>query len=411
MNGAIKNSFILVVIRTIQYGFPLLIYPYFLSLFGLEKFGELSFWLSITYFIGTLVSLNMESHASKMLFKSSGNELERKKTIAIPIIIRLAMFFLSVVGWLIFSLLYANSYEHMLLIMFSCYPLLSIGLQPNFYFMALGDYFLSLKTIVIEKTIFLLLIFFIVTSDKLYYLVPICYFMAYLISFIFLYRYIINSNEIKIFHYIRSDYFDIFRSYTKVSLKLFLGKLTQIHTSLSKFLVGMIFNYELVAIYDVIEKILNAMKVPLIILFQATYSRLKMSKGETGKLFFGLVICSIIIYSTALYLDEFILSYFLKTNVETALYSYKIMLLVVLSVPFMQAYGAGYIVKVKGADIYANIMIMSNLVTITVLILLYLTGLNFNKYVMWVVFAEYLFAMSCLCLFVIYNFKRKEFVN
>ncbi|HBN6202653.1 oligosaccharide flippase family protein [Vibrio parahaemolyticus] len=411
MNGTFKNSFILVLIRAIQYGFPLLIYPYFLSLFGLKKFGELSFWLSVTYFIGTLVSLNMESHASQMLFKSSGVELERKKTIAIPLIIRLLVFFLSVAGWLSFSLFYASSYEHMLLIMFSCYPLLSIGLQPNFYFMALGDYLLSLKTIVIEKIIFLLLVFSIITSDELYYLVPMCYFMGYLVSFLFLYRYIMSSNKIKLFDYIKPDYFGMFRSYTKISLKLLLGKMTQVHTSLSKFLVGIIFNYELVAIYDVIEKVVNALKVPLVILFQATYSRLKMSKKETEKLFIGLVVCSIITYSIALYMDEYILTYFLKGNVESALCAYKIMLLVVLSVPFMQAYGAGYIVKVKGADIYANIMIVSNLISMTVLLLLYFSSIDFNKYVMWVVFAEFIFAMLCLSLFMIYNFKSKKVVN
>ncbi|WP_146067536.1 hypothetical protein, partial [Vibrio jasicida] len=181
--------------------------------------------------------------------------------------------------------------------------------------------------------------------------------------------------------------------------------MTQVHTSLSKFLVGMIFNYELVAIYDVIEKVVNALKVPLVILFQATYSRLKMSKRETGKLFISLVICSIVTYSIAFHMDEFILTYFLKSNVESALSAYKIMLLVVLSVPFMQAYGAGYIVKVKGADIYANIMIVSNLISIAVLVSLYLNGIDFNKYVMWVVFAEFIFAMLCLSLFMIYNFK------
>ncbi|MEZ9390267.1 oligosaccharide flippase family protein [Vibrio lentus] len=401
----INNGFILVLIRVIQFGFPLLIYPYFISLFGLDKFGELSFWLSISYFFGTLVSLNMESHASQQIYEFKNQELLLKRSISIPLIIRLTVFIISLIGWFVFSVIYSSDFYFFILVFFSCYPLISIGLQPNFYFLAMGDYALSLKSMIFEKCMFLILIYFIIKDGDAYYLLPLCYFISNLISISLVYFNIIIKNDLDIASYLTMDNSVIFKKYMIISTRLLVGKFTQIHTSLSKSIIGMLFNYEMVAIYDIAEKIVNATKVPLVIVFQATYSKISMNGANTIKLFLVLLSMSFMAYLGLSNIADFLLNYFLSgtvSNRDITSFSLSTLSLIIFSVPFMQTFGAAYIVKNVGANIYANIMIVSNCISMLSLGVICFLGVTFPIYIYWVVFAEFLFALLCT-IFVYYQ--------
>lgn len=391
MNSFTKSQQLL-MIRITQYGVPLLLLPILIHRVGLEGMGELAFWNSICIFISLVVGMNMDTFACGQIFKNKQKKSNVDIYIQVPLLIKLSFSFVFFVFWLVFSVAFIER-DRFLLVLFSFYAGISPLMFFNFYYVATSDFSTSLWSVILEKFIPSIFIYVFVTSADESYLIPIFYFLFALIAIIF------NLN--------RSGFWKV-RSYAnrklrlkilvfkyfKSSLVLLLGKVTQFYTSFSKFIFGYFVGFESVAIYDVLEKVVNVAKVPLIMIAQLFFSKKESGYLEVFKLFLIQLSLSIAFVAGIYFYSTNILRYFFS---ESYLVNYDSLLnvlsLVLLSVPVVQVLGFNFVAKYLSGDVYGRILLCSNILSAITLCFLFLFDLiSFYNLLLWIVGSEFIFA-------------------
>lgn len=395
----------LVYTRIIQFLAPLVIYPFLIKTVGFNNYGEITFWLGLSSFIANFCSLNMETYASKEVLFANGNE-EIKRAIIIPTLLKTYVCFVCVIIWMMASFLFSNNIMTTLLIVFSIHPFLSIAMMPTHYFMAKGDFRLQFFSMLIEKITLIALFFIFIRKEDDYYFIPLITFVSVSLSSFYCVHHLIVMYKMKCFDFIIS--WVEFKKYFSVSLFLFLGKLTQLQTNAARFLVGYFIGYTEAAIYDICEKIVNVCKIPMIIINQYFFSKIGNEFKSVMTLFFFHFLTFVLVFFMFYIFDDIILKYFVGEEISVELTRvYHIMLLILISVPFVLTFGSSYLVKCGADKLYGHTLLFCNVISMSFLLILYITNsVNIISFTWWVVWAECSFSGACVFFSLRYMIRR-----
>ncbi|WP_063669836.1 oligosaccharide flippase family protein [Aliivibrio fischeri] len=398
----IKKVTLLGASRIIQFMTPMFVLPYIICVVGLESYGKYIYWLGLSTYLSNVVGLNIETYAIRRVAEDD-NQVD---AILNPILLKLVLASILILCWSLVSMYNAADAKEFILILFCLYPLLSVVLLPTHYFVGVGDFKLQLICSIIEKLTLLILVFLLVRTKDDYYLIPLTYSFSLIFSIAFCY--INMSRNINMSNY-KLNVSEI-KKYFNVSKYLILGKLSQVHTTLAVFIIGNIFGFSSVGIFDVVNKVLNLSKVPLSVISQAVYSSMKSCLRRYIALFGLMTFFGIVFYLLVNYFSLEILSYLYSEPASTvSLELLSILSLVLISTPALMVFGTNYVARYGAPNTYGKLVLLTNVATISIFSGWYYSGnMQFLDFAWIVFFAETFLSSLCVITFIYMNFGYKR---
>jgi PST family polysaccharide transporter len=385
-------------IRFNQIAVPLLIYPYTISVVGLESFGVISFWLGLSAFFAKIISLNMDSFSLRVVSRSLGNQYELKKSIIMPLFIKgfISLFFIPI--YIIFAFNYVTSNEQFVVALFCLYPILQAVFNFNHYFVATGKFNIWVFISFFSNVFLLLGVFTLVNKPEDYTIYPIVYFLSVLLPIPVIFKVM----KLNVFKFNFSILLRSSKEYISVSKWLVTGKLLQLHMNAAKPIIGFLFGYTAVAIYDISEKIVNISKIPFSIISDSLFSE-QMKKGHAFlRVSFISIFISFLIYSLLYFFGEYALLYLMGNQYTIESFTIlKILSLILFITPLSLLFGVNFVVKFAEQTLYGKFLLSSSVISVTVLGLLFFTcDFGLKTFSFWVVFCEFILFFHCFVYFI-----------
>ena len=306
----IKNFSYLSVIQLFSLITPLIIYPYLVSIFGLELYGKIIYSQVIVTYFSLVINFG---------FLISG---PRDVANLIKVPDKLSKYFSSVLIiksliWIICTIIYFgmifyfdNFREDYLLYLYAYLFTIGDVIFPIWFFQGIEK--MKYITIInlLVKILSLFVIFILIHDKSDYIYIPLIYSFAAVISGVFGMYIAMKIEGIKItvvpkdqlIQELKNNFY-LFTS--SVSIKLYIG--------LNKLIVGSFLGMKEIAIFDLAEKVVSLLKTPLIVFSQAIFpkiSRLKSLKFINGAMIITSSI-TIIIYGILFLNVDWIVMYFL----------------------------------------------------------------------------------------------------
>ncbi|MUK46113.1 oligosaccharide flippase family protein [Aliivibrio fischeri] len=289
----IINAIYLLLVQGWGYLIPFLIIPLLISRVGMNGFGIITYITAIVAIFKVAVCYGFDKTAV-IDISSNRNDNEFVSNVFSEVIA--SRLFLIIAGFPIYlTIIYLVpiSREH-LFISISMYLLVvGEGMIPQWYYQAIGELkYLSLSR-VLQKTIYSLCIYFMVTSSNELYLIPLIDGISLLLlSVIFILTPIVKSNiNLKLVSFKKitkqlKNSFDVFYSNSLSILQLSINTIT----------LGFLCGNEIVGVYSIAEKIYTAIRGLYIPIAQSILPRAADAYQKDNKRYDSIIFNSIKFY-------------------------------------------------------------------------------------------------------------------
>ena len=274
--GIVKNFSYLSAIQFINLLVTLATYPYLIRVLGKEVFGLVVFAQAIIGYLMVLVSFGFQISATRQV-SVHRNHPEKLNQIFSSILILKGILFLISFGLLFLIVrVVPQAREHRLLFYLSMFTCFYEFIFPSWFFQGIEKMGYSTFITVTTKLTFFILVFIFIRDKKDYLLVPLFNGVGSVLAGI-LSIWIAFVREKIHFSWqpVKRLWF-----YLKDSSTLFLSNLsTQVYANANKVIVGIFLGMSEVALYDLAEKIVLAMKLPQTVLNQAVFPKVSKERN------------------------------------------------------------------------------------------------------------------------------------
>ena len=256
--------------------FPLLTYPYLLRVIGLELYGVIVFAQSIIIYISLVINFgfNMSSAKEVAIHKEDKEKLSR--IVSTTYISKFILWVICGVGYLVVITTFDFFREYYWVYFLSYLLTFNELLLPTWFFQGIEKMKYITIVNVSSRLVFVAAIFLFVKEKSDYLYVPLLNGIGAVVAGL-LALYIVFKKEgvqfrLSSIYGIREDY--------KRSFPLFVSSVsTQIYVNVNKLVVGSCLGMSEVAIYDMGEKVLRLMKLPIQMVAQATFPKISREKN------------------------------------------------------------------------------------------------------------------------------------
>ena len=294
--GIIANFSYLTVIQMISLLVTLATYPYLIRVLGKDQFGLVVYAQAIVTYLVILVSYGFQISATREV-SVHRNEPEQVNQIFSSVLILKGMLFLFSFGilFLVFAIFPAVR-EHRILFCLSMFTCFYEFIFPSWFFQGIEKMgYITIITIITKSTFFILIFVFIRTSED-YLLVPLFSGIGSVLAGI-ISLWIAFSRE-----KIRFSFQPVHRLWyhLRESSALFASNIAnQVYVNSNKVIVGIFLGMSEVALYDLAEKVVLAMKLPQYLLNQAIFPKVskELNAGFTKKVLYISIVGQIGFYA------------------------------------------------------------------------------------------------------------------
>jgi len=327
MHQAFKNYVNLNVLQGLNMIVPLISYPLIINRVGLHLFGELVLLQTIFGISNIYILFGTNYTSVKEISTNKSNNRILSNVITGTLLIR---WFNSLISLILILLLnrifsFSNNFE---LVFYSFGFVAFEVFMPSWYYQGFEEIFKLNSLNLLTKSLYLLIIYFFLDSTNIE-LVPKAMLVSTLIISSFpLYKILRSHFSQKFF---KVNFFKIF---IRKSSQLFVaGLFSTLYTLSNKMIIGMYLNKEILAMYEIADKVSIALKTPIQMISKALLPNLGKKANYTRNKFFLLclifsIILTIISYFTSPFLVE------LLGGNKTTLSS-EILRILVLTIPFV----------------------------------------------------------------------------
>lgn len=363
----VKNLGYLTFIKVFNLILPLVVYPYLIKVLGAEKYGLVIFAEAIIMYFSILVSYGFNLSATKEVSINRNNHSKLNEIVSSVFIIKGFLLVLcSVFLFVVFYFLpLAN--EHKILFICTMYMCVYEFLFPLWFFQGIEKLGPTTVVSLISKASYFLLIFFFIKNPDDYFLVPLingcCLIFPLLILFIILFK----KFKIKLQFQKANTLFKYFKDSSLYFSSFFT---VQILANTNKFLIGSLLGMDKLALYDIVEKIIRILGVPISMLRQVLLPYVANTK------------------------DNIVVRY--TTLSMTFLYMFLVLIVWYLS-PFIIELVLGYhsIEAVRYLKIYVFILVLYNIGNYYLVVTLNAFNLN-KEFLKIVIFSLVIYFLSTL---------------
>ncbi|SFU27285.1 polysaccharide transporter, PST family [Pustulibacterium marinum] len=271
----LKNFSYLSVIQLINILIPLIIYPYLIKVLGEDTYGNVIYAQTIIGYIVIIINFGFNITATKEVSVNRDNAENLSEIISAVYAIKSFLTLLSFGILLIYMSLSFEGSQNQLLLLFTFSLCLNELLFPVWYFQGIEEMkFITIITLV-GRIIFFVAIFLFVKEKSHYLRIPLINgFCALVTALISLYIIFVKNGLTlilpkfsRVFKFFK-DAIPIFVS--EFSVKTYLGT--------NKLILGQLSGMRYVAYYDLAEKIITAIKVPIKIAGQVILPKISLDK-------------------------------------------------------------------------------------------------------------------------------------
>lgn len=303
--GLVENFSYLSLIQVVNLLVSLLVVGYLIRVLGKNTYGLVVFAQSTIFFLVIIVSFGFQVTATKKISEHRDNKDKLNEIFSSVMIIKGLLFVVSCAILVGLTYLIPKARADKLLFYLSMSTAFYEFIFPSWYFQGIEKMSYSAIATVILKLTFFVLIFILIKEPSDYYLVPVFNGVgSILAAIICLYLVFVKEK-------VRFSFQPIvtLKYYFNDSLAIFItNSASMFYANANKFLIGLISKgNEAVALYDVAEKVVTAMKLPHTILNQAVFPRISKEKNInfTKRLFYYLGGAEIILFTMLFVLAPF----------------------------------------------------------------------------------------------------------
>lgn len=370
----VQNFSYLTLLHVFNMFVPLLAYPYLIRVLGNETYGLLVFAQAIVGYFIVIIGFGFNISATKEISIHRSDKQKLSEIASSIIILKGALLFAS---FLIFNVIIqfidqASPYKNLFLLTFVL--CISEWLMPLWFFMGIEKMKYITLLNVVSQSIFLTLVFVIIKSEGDYLFYPMIMGIGTITSSVMGLYIVFKKHDI---HFILPKYnalkarlidsLPIFSS--NLSLKMYLGS--------NKVIIGSFLGMQEVAFYDLGEKFLNLLKIPITIISQVLFP--KMAHNFNKKLVLKLIkivaIGTILITLLLEYFSSNIIEFFAGAEMLGAVSAVNILLLAVTPLVISNLLGVQTLLAKGYNKEFFKVVFSSLIVYLTYIVFCYFTGL------------------------------------
>lgn len=403
----IKNFGYITILKSFNIFIPLITLPHLIGTLGPDLYGKVIYAQSVIMFLSILINFGFNISGTKNISLSRNDKSKLREIVFSIYFIKLFLFLISFVILFILVVTIDHLRDMRLLLLLSFLSAFNEFLFPIWYFQGLDKMKFITIINIIGKILFTVLIFILIKEPEDYLYVPLTYGLSFLLNGLVSLYIIVYKEKV---HFSKPNISKI-KFYFKESLPLFISQSSiQIYVNANKFLIGSFIGMTQVAFYDLAEKILNFIKVPVNMLLQAVFPTLTLNKNIkqiNNYMFLGLLLTSILVCITMIFTEDIIMLIGSSLMIE-ATNIIRILILSSIFVAISQFLGTGRLIVFGFTKTFSLIITSSALFFgISFLILFYNNKISLNSLVWLAVGVE----LWVTFLMLVFNLKHKILFN
>lgn len=354
--------------------FPLLTYPYLLRVIGLDLYGVIVFAQTIITYVSLVINFGFNMSGAKNVAICKENKELLSRIVSSTYLCKLILWSICVVVYFSIISIVPFFKEHYWVYSLSFLLTFNELLLPIWFFQGIEN--MKYITIVnmLARLLFVIAIFLFIHEREDYLLVPLLNGLGAVVAGI-LSLYIVLGRE-----RVRLSVIPIreLRSAYKESFPLFVSTLsTQIYVNVNKLVIGSFLGMSEVSIYDLGEKVLNLMKLPISMVSQAVFPKISREKNIhfVNKIMFLLAGAVFIGYMFVFIASRQIVYLFTGAYVNDAIVVIRILGVSAIIISFNCFLGGNRLVPFGFSSMYMKIMICNCLFFLLILLILLLANM------------------------------------
>ena len=325
----VSNFTNLSILYSLNLVIPLLLYPYLIKVLGKETYGLVIFAQSIISYFVLIVGFGFNISATREVSIYRDNKEKLNEIVSCVFIIMGFLFIISfaILCFLIFFI--PNLFLHRTLLLITMFSCLNEILFPVWYFQGIEKMKNWTQITLLNRLMFLLLIFIFVKNETDYLKVPFIQNIGYLFSGIFSVYIIFYKHKLTFSWQTAS----IVRKFAINSIPIFFSNISgNVISNTNKVLIGSFLGLSQVSFYDLAEKFLLLLKIPQIIITQGVFPKISIEKNISivKKLFVVSFVSNIVFLIGVFCFADYVVVKFIGENMISATPVIKTMCVAIL---------------------------------------------------------------------------------
>ena len=275
-SSIVRNFGYLSILQIFNILLPLATYPYLIRILGADIYGTIIYAQAIIMYFSLIINFGFNISGTKEVAENINDKEKIAEIVSSIYIIKFGLFFVSI--FILISCLYFVLIlrEIGMLICITFSATLSELLFPQWYFQGVDKMKYITLLALFTRLLFTILIFIIIDDESDYLYVPFISGIGILFSAVISLYILIYKEHISF--YIPSKV--KLKFYFKESLPLFISAASvQLYVNANRILVGVFLGMSEVAYYDLGEKVLRLIKIPVGMLGQSAFPTLSREKN------------------------------------------------------------------------------------------------------------------------------------
>jgi PST family polysaccharide transporter len=263
--------------------------PYLFRVLGSQNYGLIIFAQTVAFYFSILINFGFNLTATRDVSVNRNNPVKISEIVSSVLILKFSFFIISFLLVFIITFTVEDLFAYRLLFLFSMAACLSDALFPVWYFQGIEKMkyitFINASTRILAT----ILVFIIISEPGDYLLYPLILGTGTITGSLIGLGIVFINSSVKF----RLQKINVLRVYFVDNVLYFLSNVsTQIYVNANKLIAGTFLGMVEVAYYDVAEKVVNLLKVPLSILGQTLFP--KVAKDRNTKFLRKIMIYTVI---------------------------------------------------------------------------------------------------------------------
>ena len=250
---------------------PLLSYPYLIRVLGKETYGIIIFAQAIVGYFVILIGFGFNISATKEISINRDDKKKVSEIVSSVLIIKGILLVFSLILFFGVVSFIEEFRDYSLLFYITLYLCVNEWLFPIWYFQGIEKMKYITYLNVISRSVFLILIFVLIKSESDYLFFPIVSAIGAISASVIALFIIFKKHKIPFVF----PNFQTLKFYFKESIPIFTSNLSlKLYTGSNKIIIGMFLGMQEVAYYDLGEKLLNLLRIPISVLSQVLFPKM-----------------------------------------------------------------------------------------------------------------------------------------
>lgn len=374
----LANFSYLSILQVFTILFPLLTYPYLLRVIGLELYGVIVFAQAIINYVSLVINFgfNMSGARNVAVYKEDKALLSR--IVSSTYFCKLILWFICLVVYLLIISIVPFFKDHYWAYVFSFLLTFNELLLPIWFFQGIE----KMKYITIvnlsARLLFVVAIFLFVHDREDYLIVPLLNGIGAMFAGCLSLYIVLGKERIKLvvipIQELKSAY--------KESFPLFVSSLsTQIYVNVNKLVIGAFLGMPEVSIYDMADKVLLLMKLPISMMAQVVFPKISRERNVhfVNRVMFLVAGFVSLAYAVLFVSSEWIVRLFSGEYIKVASVIMRLLGVSAIIVSFNGFLGGNRLVPFGYSLVYMRVMVSNCLFFLIGICLLWMTE-NINIY-------------------------------